>query len=103
MSDDKPPVEAHSASPQSAKLPEPISFAEFLEGVPPSQWQPITDLWSSNTQRGTFLRTPELRLHCTTETCNGLRFFRFKDGDTRFGGESSLNTYLTYARIAEGL
>jgi hypothetical protein len=85
-----------SASKGPAKIPEPISFAEFLEGVPPSQWQEIVNLWAWSRTSGNTLATPELQLHCTTDTCSGLRFFRFREGNSRFGEEATLNTYLTY-------
>jgi hypothetical protein len=55
-----------------------ISFAEFLENVPPSTHRRIIELWKpeSSTSIGILiLNTPEIQLHCSTNSCNGVRFF----------------------------
>jgi len=71
-----------------ASATEPISFAEFLEGIPPSQNIKIKDLCAQkhNPGVGYFyqLQAPELQLHCTSNACNGLRFFRFAAGSRSF-------------------
>lgn len=58
----------------------PITFAEFLEGVPPAQLCQISDLyekkWNSGGSAYCELKTPPLQLHCTSEACNGTRTFR---------------------------
>jgi hypothetical protein len=86
--------------PQTAPEPEPITFAEFLEGVPPSQMVKTTNLWSRERySSGTpyhGLQTPQLQVHCTSQACNGLRFFRFKDGGTVFSKDDTIETFLTY-------
>ncbi|MDO8980290.1 MAG: hypothetical protein Q7V17_13760 [Afipia sp.] len=78
----------------------PLSFAEFLEGVPPSQKKQVVHLVSPKTSKsldGTVtyeLMTPQLQLHCTSDDCNGLRFFRYARGEKMVSRYD--NTYLTY-------
>jgi hypothetical protein len=65
------------------RKPETVSFADFLEGVPPSQPKLIADLFVP--ERHFFnLVTPQLLLHCTSEMCNGPRAHR------RVGNEPSV-------------
>ncbi|WP_218239528.1 hypothetical protein [Pseudomonas sp. NS1(2017)] len=76
------------------------SFAEFLENSPPNQHAIISDLvtlkWSDN-KRATCLKTPEIQLHCTEDSCNGIRFFRCTVGnDVHIGIDKHINTYLIY-------
>lgn len=57
------------------------TIAEFLESNPPNQLIHISDLveWKSPEQyisNQHIMRTPELQLHCSHESCNGIRFFR---------------------------
>src|SRR5258708_11160949 len=74
-----------------------ISFAEFLESVPPGQMKPIEELRSfglfdlqhnpRNPSRPVaYLRTPELSMHCTNDECGGLRFFRRSSSGSTFMG-----------------
>jgi hypothetical protein len=69
------PAEPVQTAEQPAE-PEPISFAEFLEGRPPK----IADLFqphsSGRNEWFYTLQTPELSLHCTDTICNGMRLFR---------------------------
>ena len=56
------------------------TVAEFLEGSPPNQSAYISDLASSNYSMGGYpLNTPELQLHCTDDSCGGVRIFRCSD------------------------
>jgi hypothetical protein len=74
---------AESPNPVSEAGAEPISFTEFLESVPPSQTVRVGDLCTVEVVRvGSYsyrVNTPELRLHC--DVCDGVRVFRFKEGD----------------------
>jgi hypothetical protein len=95
------PAEVPDAPNEAAKAPEAIPFAEFLEEVPPSQQKKVTDLIveKSYPSGGRYweLATPELQLHCSSTTCNGLRFFRFSAGDTEITSRTTSKlTYLTY-------
>ena len=63
--------------------PEPISFAEFLESIPPSSLTNIAELAERKlSSGGTYyeILTPEIQLHCPDDNCNGTRFFRFSGG-----------------------
>jgi hypothetical protein len=64
--------------------PETISFAEFLESTPPSSLTSITVIappryHPSGGLDGFYLFTPEIQLHCSSDACNGTRFFRCTD------------------------
>ena len=60
------------------------TFSEFLQNTPPNQLGDISDLavpknagpYPSNEKE---INTPELSLHCSHESCNGVRFFRCID------------------------
>jgi hypothetical protein len=76
-----------------------MTFAEFLESVPPAQEMRVRHLWkwqSSGGARYRELSTPELQLHCSSSTCNGPRFFRYKEGNLSLGENEPLLTFLTY-------
>ncbi len=59
------------------------NFSEFLQNTPPNQWVHISNLivpqklgpdpYSNFDRR---INTPELELHCSDDSCNGVRFFR---------------------------
>lgn len=73
-----------------------ISFSEFLEGTPPGQQRAVADLFErafyTGAQTATLaLTTPHLHLHCTSEHCNGPRFFRYAGRDRRPLQKSSSN------------
>jgi hypothetical protein len=85
----------------AAEQPPVITFAEFLETVPPSQFMMVVDSVQRNlTTAGGYwyqLETPEIKLHCASEICNGPRIFRYKEGDRRIvSGSKNLDTYFTY-------
>lgn len=67
-------------APESVTEPEQQTFAEFLESSPPNQLILISDLMTpkrlGNLNTAYYLKTPEIQLHCSNETCNGVRFFR---------------------------
>jgi hypothetical protein len=84
----------------SGVVPAPISFAEFLESSPPSGHPVLVDgLFHRRALPGgsTYyeLDVPQLQLHCTSDDCNGLRFFRYNDGD-RVLGKDGTKTFLTF-------
>ena len=57
------------------------TFSEFLQNTPPNQLAHISDL-AVPQNAGPYpsvekkINTPELKLHCLHESCNGVRFFR---------------------------
>lgn len=78
------------------------SISEFLESNPPNQLIHISDLavWKSPGQYSTnknIMRTPELQLHCSHESCNGTRFFRCISGRCEYLKSSDYEFfYITY-------
>jgi hypothetical protein len=50
-------------------------FAEFLESTPPSTVEGISDLFFL-TEEKWLVSGPDLQLHCSSEACQGARFFR---------------------------
>ena len=64
---------------QESSTPEGISLAEFLESVPPGRTAIVTDTLQVTTRSHQSddysINLPDLHLHCTSEACNGLRFF----------------------------
>ena len=63
---------------------EAISFAEFLESKPPNKQFAISTIaegFHYAKAKHYRLKTPEIRLHCSHELCNGTRFFRFTDNE----------------------
>ena len=57
------------------------ALSEFLQSTPPNQWRHISNL-SVPQNIGPYpnpsraLNRPELELHCSDDSCNGVRFFR---------------------------
>jgi hypothetical protein len=53
---------------------EAITFAKFLENIPPGTQLNINDLGIQHSNGGNiyFLNTPEIQLHCPSEPCNGI-------------------------------
>lgn len=60
----------------------PIAFSDFLESVPPGSLVSISDLTKKRYYSGGGgvagyqITAPEIQLHCPSDTCNGIRFFR---------------------------
>jgi len=77
-----------------------VSFADFLEAVPPNQLREITDVVNVRSAHGSGITyeiaTPELSLHCGTETCNGKRFFRYSAGTRTIQANSNAKVFFTY-------
>jgi hypothetical protein len=59
-----------------------IQFAEFLESIPPYVTKRIDDLYVQETSLlGSYVwgvTTPDIQLHCGSQSCGGLRFFSGK-------------------------
>jgi hypothetical protein len=96
MSDDNSAIAPANAQPPA------ITFAEFLESAPPSQFMMISDLWvTRSSQRGSLgyrMAQPEIQLHCPNDICNGPRVFRCDSDGMSVGlelGQDS-QTYITY-------
>jgi hypothetical protein len=79
---------------QEAKEPEAIPFKKFLEETPPSSPQKVTHLWYQEGSSSARLGTPELRLHCDSDECSGVRTFRCND--VNWFSTPNLDVFLTY-------
>ena len=73
------------SAPQRSDIREedsPILFSEFLETIPPGPLIKISDLTKTRFYQGSLsvagyqVSSPEIQLHCPSESCNGVRFFR---------------------------
>lgn len=68
--------------PEIHEEPTAIPFSEFLESVPPGTVTNVADFTKvrhiQNMYAGHVLVTPEIQLHCSSDSCNGIRFFRSK-------------------------
>jgi hypothetical protein len=95
-------TDAEEPTAEAAEEPKAITFADFLEDVPPSQYRKVmgvtTGTWyTPGAGRYTLLSTPALQLHCPNANCNGPRFFRYKeDGDPPRVREKATLLYLGY-------
>jgi hypothetical protein len=76
----------------------PLTFAEFLTNTPPSELKVALEVYHLQRSGGGQYRqinTPELRLHCPE--CDGVRFFRFSDGEIAlYGDKIRTSTFLNY-------
>lgn len=76
------------------------SIADFLEGHPPNQLSKISDLSEhkhvSNVGFCDVMRTPEIQLHCPSDSCNGVRFFRCVAGQGKRLREKYEFIHITY-------
>ena len=82
---------------------EPLSFASFLEEVPPGSKRVISDLFrirsSTSMQRKSWLlSTPDILIHCATEACCGVRYFQCETGTRHMFDQEERegNCFLTY-------
>jgi hypothetical protein len=86
---------------ETPQEPEPVDFSEFLESVPPSAPRRVAEVrvvhTRQNNTRYAEIYTPQLFLHCSSDVCNGQRYFRYTDGDKTLGmGVDTRQTFLTF-------
>lgn len=55
------------------------TFSDFLQNIPPNQPARISDLVGLYPRLEQKINAPELRLHCSDESCGGVRTFRCLD------------------------
>lgn len=62
---------------QTVEQPEPerVEWVEFLQSKPPGRVYEILNATERLNQVTWYLSTPRLQLHCSAESCDGLRFF----------------------------
>ena len=75
--DNKQPQTATTAAPAAA--PVPLPFADFLESRGPDAKHYVSGLLGRARAGQTVLQTPEIELHCDSDTCNGVRQFSCDD------------------------
>lgn len=79
-----------------------IPFSEFLEAIPPGTLTKIADLTKKRYYPGGGLAgyeviSPEIQLHCPSDSCNGVRFFRRSSKSMPDLGEDGYNFfYVSY-------
>jgi hypothetical protein len=78
-------VPARSAATQepSSKYEE-VQWAEMLESKPPGVLYYALRLTTSGNETQFLLSTPDLQLHCDSESCGGIRFFEETSGNAWF-------------------
>ncbi len=72
MSDDAPDPPAEKSEAQPA-----LKFAEFLETTPPNTLVTVAELRRRYRVGFFFLNTPDIRLHCNSESCGRTQFFAY--------------------------
>jgi hypothetical protein len=83
------------------KRDEAITVAQFLEEVPPNQTRTISNLGArENVKQGVgfqiVFRRSELQLHCSNESCNGIRFFRCLSEQQILNSHHARTFYVSY-------
>jgi hypothetical protein len=77
------------------------TIVDFFESTPPNRVSHISDLAVQKAPRQggyvrDFLNTPEIQLHCPSDNCNGIRFFRCISGRESTLENSYEYLYVTY-------
>lgn len=72
------------------------TLSEFLQSTPPNQSRYISNLSVSEHAGVYAINTPELKLHCSDDSCNGVRFFRCTDTGTYLKENNVNYLYVTY-------
>ena len=93
------------SAPNEKNTPRPLSFATFLESVQPGEKRMITDLLGPFHDRRSVaaglppilkLETPDIRLHCPTEICSGVRVFECPNSSKHSHDSFPEDVFLTY-------
>ncbi|WP_018295416.1 hypothetical protein [Mariprofundus ferrooxydans] len=82
-----------------AEEPKFESVSDFLEATPPNRVSHISDLSEHKYINGYWrdiLNTPDIQLHCPSDACNGIRFFRCISGKGEALKTEYRFIYLTY-------
>ena len=74
-----------------------LTIAEFLQGTPPNQFASISDLAICQNVHRSPMKRPDLKLYCPDDSCKGVRFFRWVQGETESLEENGYKYfYVTY-------
>ncbi|MHC1769019.1 MAG: hypothetical protein AB9869_32840 [Verrucomicrobiia bacterium] len=91
-----PEMAEQDAAAGKAEFPQ-VTTAEFLESHPPGQFVQLTDIEEPESPNlEMYLRIPQLLLHCTSDCCNGPRFFRARQERQQLDSERETNLFLFY-------
>ena len=93
------------SAPNEKNTPRPLSFSTFLESVQPGAKRTITDLLGPFQDRRMVaaglppilkLKAPDIRLHCPTEICSGVRIFECPNFSEHSHDSFPQDVFLTY-------
>ena len=91
------------SAPNDKNTPEPLSFAAFLESVPPGAERRVSDLGSPRNysiagqkNQQYVLQAPDILLHCANNKCRGDRIFESDDGKRQYLEEQPDDVFLNY-------
>jgi len=84
------------SAPNDRNTTKPLSFANFLESVPPGSKRTIWDLVSGALD-DRYLNAPDIRLHCPNGTCGGVRGFKNQDGPVKLHYSGYEDVFLIYS------
>lgn len=82
-----------------AEEPKFETVSDFLEATPPNRVSHISDLSAYRSVNGYMrnaLNTPDIQLHCPSDSCNGVRFFRCTSGKAESLRPSYKFIFITY-------
>lgn len=88
-------TESTASQAEQRPLPE-YGWSEFLVSVPPGTPARIPDLVGSRTTPARTIATPDLLLHCNSETCRGERIFAAVGRPTAVPDQAT-NVFVTYS------
>lgn len=74
----------------------PIPFSDFLENSPPNSLREIAFIATAVSGYMPEIVKPQLNLHCSSEQCNGSRFFRSADEPIQLGRTGYGRVFLEY-------
>jgi hypothetical protein len=77
-------TDSERPSEATAATPTHWSFADFLESCGPDAAQYVSDLLTLPSAGHPVLNRPEIRLHCDSEICNGIRQFYCSDQNLHY-------------------
>ncbi len=92
-------IKARMSTPNEPESTPSKSFKQFLESTPPEVTEYVTNLVESRMGRGSsfwIVATPEILLHCSSEECNGARFFQEAGSTIQVEKNIWALGYLTY-------
>lgn len=75
---------------------EKILFASFLESTPPGQFTNVKDLCAFLADTTRVITSPDIQLHCDSDSCQGVRFFACSSSRQNVPNENPKTAFLNY-------